>query len=119
MNPIETFYKDSTVLITGSTGFIGATLVEKLLRCFEVKKMFLLVRIKSGMSVKERHEHFLNLQIFDLLRKENSSLFKKLVPVEVDYGSSDLNIESKVLEEILDEVQVNFVGFRLLMTALK
>lgn len=60
MNPIEEFYKDSTVLVSGPNGFLGSVLVEKLLRCFEVKKIFLLIRAKNNESVKERVGNLIN-----------------------------------------------------------
>lgn len=46
------------VFITGGTGFIGKVLIEKLLRVFDIKRIYLLVRVKNSMSVDERVEHF-------------------------------------------------------------
>ena len=63
MNPIEEFYKDSTILVSGPNGFLGSVLVEKLLRCFDVKKVFLLIRTKNNESIKERMENFLNRDV--------------------------------------------------------
>jgi thioester reductase-like protein len=63
MNPIEDFFNNSTVLISGPTGFLGSVLVEKLLRCFEVKKIFMLIRSKNNESVEERLENFLNKEV--------------------------------------------------------
>lgn len=63
MNPIEEFYKDSTILVSGPNGFLGSVLVEKLLRCFDVKKVFLLIRAKNNESIKERMENFLNRDV--------------------------------------------------------
>lgn len=107
MNPIEVFYRNSTVLISGPTGFLGTVLVEKLLRCFDVRKIFLLIRSKAGQSVKERHQSFVNSQIFDLIRKQDPRLLEKLVAVEVDYTSPDLSIECELLKQIEEEVDVS------------
>ena len=63
MNPIEEFYKDSTILVSGPNGFLGSVLVEKLLRCFDVKKVFLLIRTKTNESIKERMGNFLNKDV--------------------------------------------------------
>lgn len=46
------------VFITGGTGFIGKVLIEKLLRVFGIKRIYLLVRVKNNMTVDERLEHF-------------------------------------------------------------
>lgn len=48
------------MLITGGTGFLGKVLVEKLLRIFRVKKIYLLIRTKNNMNVEDRLEHFFN-----------------------------------------------------------
>lgn len=63
INPVEDFYKDSTVLITGATGFLGTVLVEKLFRCFDVKKIYLFVRSKNGESASERIKMFTNQSV--------------------------------------------------------
>lgn len=107
MNPIEKFYSNSTVLVTGANGFLGSALVEKLLRCFDVKKIYVLVRSKAGKNVEERMKSFVRLAIFDQIRRDDPKLFEKIVPVEVDYESSDLNISSEWLQKIKDEVEVS------------
>lgn len=117
-------------MITGATGFLGSVLVEKLLRCFGIKKMFLLIRSKNNESAKERIEKFSKqnvsrrrledieltpskiafscqcYQIFDAVREKDPRFSEKLVPVEVDYAIHDLNISAPQLKIIQDEVQV-------------
>lgn len=65
---VSKFYDGTVVLITGGTGFLGKVLVEKLLRIFRVKKIYLLIRIKNNMNVEDRLEHFF---------KETVGIFKK------------------------------------------
>lgn len=48
------FYNDSVLLITGGTGFLGRVLLQKLLRTFAIKRIYLLVRKKNTTSVEER-----------------------------------------------------------------
>lgn len=52
------FYRDSVLLITGGTGFLGRVLLQKLLRTFPVKRIYLLVRKKNTQSVEERMDDF-------------------------------------------------------------
>lgn len=52
-NVAETF-RDGTVLITGSTGFLGKILTEKLLRSSPIRNIAVLVRSKKGLSANQR-----------------------------------------------------------------
>jgi len=38
------YYKDKTMFMTGCSGFMGISLIEKLIRSVEFKKMYLLIR---------------------------------------------------------------------------
>ncbi|RZC39196.1 NAD binding 4 domain containing protein, partial [Asbolus verrucosus] len=59
---ISEIFRDSTVFITGGTGFLGKVLIEKLLRCTELKRIYLLVRSKKGKTPQERlHDIFNNM----------------------------------------------------------
>lgn len=58
-SPLEAFYSNSTVLISGGNGFLGKVLVEKLLRCFDVTRIFLLMRAKNGEDVEIRVQKLL------------------------------------------------------------
>lgn len=107
MNPIELFYNNSTVLVTGANGFLGSVLVEKLLRCFEVKKIFVLMRSKAGQGVEKRMRSFFEIALFDAIRNENPKLLEKIVAVEVDYDSPDLNINHVAMKKIQEEVEVS------------
>lgn len=52
---ISQLFKDRTLLITGGSGFIGKTLIEKLIRsCPELKTIYLLVRTKKGKNPTDR-----------------------------------------------------------------
>lgn len=51
---LKDFYTDSVLLITGGTGFLGRVLLQKLVRTFSIKRIYLLVRKKDTSSVEER-----------------------------------------------------------------
>ena len=51
---IRNFYSDKTVFLTGATGFLGKAILEKLLRgCPDLKKIYVLVRNKRGLSAEQ------------------------------------------------------------------
>ena len=61
---IAEFFTNKSVFITGATGFLGKTLVEKLLRsCYEIDKIYLLVRQKKGKTPNERLEELTNCKV--------------------------------------------------------
>lgn len=55
-SPIKDFYKNKNIFITGSTGFLGIALLEKILRSCDVGTVYLLMRPKRGKDVNERLE---------------------------------------------------------------
>lgn len=64
MNSISDFYVGKTVFITGVTGFMGKVLLEKLLRsCWQVKKVYVLIRPKKGHGINTRLDHLLDSKV--------------------------------------------------------
>lgn len=63
---VKEFYENSTLLITGGTGFLGKVLLEKLLRCFEIKKVYLIIRSKDDMNANQRLKEMLKEPVFKL-----------------------------------------------------
>lgn len=53
---IQKCFQNSTIFLTGGTGFIGNLLLEKILRTLNIKKVFLLIRSKRQKSADERLE---------------------------------------------------------------
>ncbi|CAB0020485.1 unnamed protein product, partial [Nesidiocoris tenuis] len=51
---IKDFYKGKNIFLTGGSGFVGVCLIEKLIRCTEVNKIYLLLRPKKGKAASER-----------------------------------------------------------------
>ncbi|KAJ8874985.1 hypothetical protein PR048_022875 [Dryococelus australis] len=58
---IQDFYQDTGVFITGGTGTLGKLTIEKILRsCPGVKRGYVLIRSKEGLSVEERKKTLLD-----------------------------------------------------------
>lgn len=62
---IQEFFKNKSIFITGATGFLGKTLIEKLLRsCNELNKIYILIRHKKGKTPSERLNDILNAKVY-------------------------------------------------------
>ncbi|KAI5716244.1 hypothetical protein M8J76_003396 [Diaphorina citri] len=71
LSPIQEFYKDQTIFITGATGFLGSLLVEKLLRCCpQIRKIILLIRTRGSTGITHRVYNYFNDAVFDRMRLE-------------------------------------------------
>ncbi|XP_062698847.1 fatty acyl-CoA reductase 2-like [Aedes albopictus] len=112
---ILSMYKDATILITGGTGFLGKILLEKVLRCLDVKKVFLLIRRKDDMSAQERLVKLLQDTVFEKVRTIYPSevqLFGKLEAVQMDLDAEALlcgDGKSSISEQrLLQETEIIF-----------
>nr|XP_029729322.1 fatty acyl-CoA reductase wat-like [Aedes albopictus] len=112
---ILSMYKDATILITGGTGFLGKILLEKVLRCLDVKKIFLLIRRKDDMSAQERLVKLLQDTVFEKVRNmypSEAQLFSKLEAVQMDLEADALlrgGGKSSVSEQrLLQETEIIF-----------
>ncbi|KAK6032627.1 NAD-binding protein [Ostertagia ostertagi] len=104
---VEDVYSDRCVLITGSTGFLGKVLVEKLLWALpNVGQIFLLIRPAKGLSPKERLEKVLQDPLFNRLREHKPQMFSKLVPIAGDLMEKNLGLNQHDMQNICDQVSI-------------
>lgn len=65
---IVKYYKNKSIFITGATGFLGKVLIEKLLRsCYDLKKIYVLVRHKKGQTPQQRINEILNCKVIFII----------------------------------------------------
>nr|CAD7404050.1 unnamed protein product [Timema cristinae] len=107
--PIQEFYRDFNVFVTGATGFMGKVLIEKLLRsCPSVGRIFILIRTKKGQLPEDRKEELLKSVIFDVLRASSPEFHKKLVVVTGDCSLPKLGLSKSDYEILIQQVNIIF-----------
>ncbi|KAL4090330.1 hypothetical protein QTP88_025189 [Uroleucon formosanum] len=100
-------FRNGTVLITGSTGFLGKILTEKLLRCCSVNSIAILVRSKKGLSVSQRVTDMYKQSLFDRLRSEKLDFMQYIRIIEGHLEDPSMGLSSSDREWMIENV--NFV----------
>ncbi|KAF9086501.1 cyclin-dependent kinase inhibitor far1 [Mortierella sp. AD031] len=110
------FYSENTVIfLTGATGFVGKTILEKLLRSFpQITKVYLLVRISGTRTLQDRVENdVFASKIFDTLRSQfatpqefREKIVQKIVPVQGDITIDRLGLSEADQAMIHEDTRV-------------
>uniref|UniRef100_A0A336L5U1 Fatty acyl-CoA reductase n=1 Tax=Culicoides sonorensis TaxID=179676 RepID=A0A336L5U1_CULSO len=102
------FYRNKNVFLTGGTGFLGLTIIEKLLRsCPDVGNIYMLIRSKRGKSVQTRIEQLTKNPLFErLVNEKTEKVFSKLIPVIGDVAEKNLGISDEDRQNIIKNVHV-------------
>ncbi|XP_047059710.1 fatty acyl-CoA reductase 1-like [Lolium rigidum] len=110
---IVRYFRGKNILITGSTGFLGKVLVEKILRVQPgVKKIFLLVRATDDGSAKRRIQtEVIGKEIFQVLKEKHGNKFNqfienKLYPLAGDIMYKNFGLHNVQLKELTDDVDI-------------
>ncbi|KAE8780716.1 male sterility protein [Hordeum vulgare] len=111
------YFKDKSILITGSTGFLGKVLVEKILRVQpDVKKLFLLIRASDVESAKFRIQNeIMAKEIFQVLKDKHGVEFhsfveEKICPLVGDVVHENFGIDIIKLREVSNDIDVIING---------
>lgn len=107
MAGIRQFYKDSTILISGATGFLGQTLLEKSLRTLQPRKAYLLIRKKKGHNAQQRLQRMMQGVVFDRMRSLGT-LPTAVEAIEVDMTQPDLAMNTETRRLLEQEVNIVF-----------
>nr|XP_049696564.1 putative fatty acyl-CoA reductase CG5065 isoform X2 [Helicoverpa armigera] len=105
---VEAFYSGRSVLVTGGTGFVGKTLIEKLLfSCSGIDKIYVLVRDKYGKKASERLARITSTPAFDRLKARRNEDLKKITVITGDITRVNLGLSDNVLNILEDEAFVH------------
>ncbi|XP_026686569.1 fatty acyl-CoA reductase wat-like [Diaphorina citri] len=109
--PMQEFYRDKTIFLTGGTGFMGKTVVEKLLRsCPHLKHIYLLVRPKKGKDIQERLDAIFEDRLFWRLRAEVPDFRSKVSAVAGDCSLPGLGLSETDRATLVKQVNIVFHG---------
>lgn len=98
---VADFYDGQELFVTGSTGFLGKSLLEKLLyACPKIKTIYLLLRPKRGCQVQQRLVEFKKDLVFDRCKALNPAVMDKLVAVPGDVRELGLMMSAESVELI-------------------
>ncbi len=109
---IKEFYHGKTIFLTGTTGFVGKVVLEKMIRDLGTfKKLFVMIRAKKNQSPRDRFENeILSSEIFAKHLKRNPNfkieLRDRVVPVVGDLIIDKLGMSPADRAMVTEECQV-------------
>ncbi|CAH1107542.1 unnamed protein product [Psylliodes chrysocephalus] len=106
--PIQQFYKETNIFITGGTGFMGKILIEKLLRSTQADTLYLLIREKKGKNMHVRMDELFDNVIFGRLKKEHPKFKHRVVGIAGDCSVSGLGLSITDRQTLISKVNIVF-----------
>jgi len=109
---IREFFTGKSILLTGTTGFLGKVVLEKILRTIpDIETIYVLIRRKESSSPEERFKKtVLGTACFDRLRKINPKfdefISQKVVMIGGDVDKDGLSMTEEDLRKIIENVQI-------------
>ncbi|TVU10232.1 hypothetical protein EJB05_43746 [Eragrostis curvula] len=110
-------FRDRTILVTGSTGFLGKMLVEKMLRVQpDLRKLYLLVRAPDDAAAEQRVlDEVVGKELFDVLRQEHGDNFhsfikEKVAPLAGDIIHEEFGLDSSKIKQLYEEIDIIING---------
>ena len=101
---IKDFFTGGGVFLTGSSGYVGMMCLEKLLRCTDVKKVYVLLRQKKGEDIQTRLDKMINSSpLMHLLR--GNPVLSKVQAVAGDMTAVGLGISMADRQLLQRDVQ--------------
>jgi nucleoside-diphosphate-sugar epimerase len=104
-------FRGENILLTGSTGFLAKSILEKIIRAIpDVACVYLLVRPSRAHSAQTRVENeVLGSSVFDRLRAMHDGQFghvidAKICPIEGDLGQDGLGLSQEAYADLAQQV---------------
>ena len=113
---VKEFYRGKTVLVTGSSGFVGKVLLEKIVRSLpDIKRIYLMIRPKPNMTLMQRvHHQIFSTQLFAPLFRDrpdfNDWINEKIIPIQGDLVLNELGIKPEDRLRLVEEVDIILNG---------
>lgn len=105
LTPIQNFYKDTAIFITGSTGFLGQLILEKLLRsCPGISTIYILVRHKKGKDMQTRVDEIFESPVFERIKESDPKFRHKIIPIYGDCELPELSLSPEDRNKLIKEV---------------
>ncbi|XP_034653710.1 putative fatty acyl-CoA reductase CG5065 isoform X3 [Drosophila subobscura] len=109
LSPVQEYYKDKTIFITGASGFMGKVLLEKLLySCHSLKEVIIICRPKRGKTPESRLEEMYKLPIFQRIRDERPHMLKKVTIYQGDVTFDLLGLSGDSLKHVTENTNIVF-----------
>ncbi|KAK9738284.1 Male sterility protein [Popillia japonica] len=91
---------------TGGTGFLGKVIIERLLRVFDVKKIYILIRDRKGQIPSARLQNLFSSPLFDKVRSlKGAEIFEKCKAIAGEVAKDHLGLNDEDREILQKEVE--------------
>lgn len=102
---VSEFFRGKNVFLTGATGFLGKSIIEKLLHSCDVKQIYCLIREKRNKVASERLQDLIDDQIFKF-RLKSEYIASKLTAIAGDISLPDLGINECDRSTLINNVNI-------------
>lgn len=106
---VKTFYTNKNLFLTGGSGFVGVSYIEKVLRSMpDVGNIFILLRPRKGQGIQERLDTIKNNSVFDVIKASEGfdELLNKIKPVSGDISEENLGLSDDDFKMLCDNVNI-------------
>lgn len=104
-SPVKDFFAGKSIFLTGATGYVGRSLIYKLLKDFDVKSIYIILRAKRGKQFEERERDFKSLELFQHFLPDKSSL-NKVIAFQGDICAKNCGLKEEEITILQRQVDI-------------